>query len=131
MGHGCQGYNILAIAFLNRGNTPIALDYYLTGLGYCKKYKLANEENVINLNLGTLYLGNEQWNEAQRYFEKVSSDIKAYPKTPNYYGLMSCVAVCLGGALCSGNRMSACRHSWIIWIRSAGSTCRRSSASPR
>lgn len=91
-----RAYNILAIAFLNRGNTPIALDYYLTGLGYCKKYKLANEENVINLNLGTLYLGNEQWNEAQRYFEKVSSDIKAYPKTPNYYGLMSCVAVCLG-----------------------------------
>ena len=71
-----------AIAFLNRGNTPIALDYYLTGLGYCKKYKLANEENVINPNLGTLYLGNEQWNEAQRYFEKVSSDIKAYPETP-------------------------------------------------
>lgn len=91
-----RAYNILAIAFLNRGNTPIALDYYLTGLGYCKKYKLANEENVINLNLGTLYLGNEQWNEAQRYFEKVSSDIKAYPETPNYYGLMSCVAVCLG-----------------------------------
>ena len=49
-----RAYNILAIAFLNRGNTPIALDYYLTGLGYCKKYKLANEENVINLNLGTL-----------------------------------------------------------------------------
>ena len=91
-----RAYNILAIAFLNRGNTPIALDYYLTGLGYCKKYKLANEENVINLNLGTLYLGNEQWNEAQRYFEKVFSDIKAYPETPNYYGLMSCVAVCLG-----------------------------------
>lgn len=91
-----RAYNILAIVFLNRGNTPIALDYYLTGLGYCKKYKLANEENVINLNLGTLYLGNEQWNEAQRYFEKVSSDIKAYPETPNYYGLMSCVAVCLG-----------------------------------
>ena len=91
-----RAYNILAIAFLNRGNTPIALDYYLTGLGYCKKYKLANEENVIILNLGTLYLGNEQWNEAQRYFEKVSSDIKAYPETPNYYGLMSCVAVCLG-----------------------------------
>ena len=91
-----RAYNILAIAFLNRGNTPIALDYYLTGLGYCKKYQLADEENVINLNLGNLYLGNEQWNEAQRYFEKVSSDIKAYPKTPNYYSLMSCVAVCLG-----------------------------------
>ena len=43
-----RAYNILAIAFLNRGNTPIALDYYLTGLGYCKKYKLANEENVIS-----------------------------------------------------------------------------------
>ena len=48
-----RAYNILCDCLLNRGNTPIALDYYLTGLGYCKKYKLANEENVINLNLGT------------------------------------------------------------------------------
>ena len=91
-----RAYNILAITFLNRGNVVMALDYYLTGLGYCRKYELAEEKNIINLNLGTLYMSNEQWKDAQKYFEKVASDIKEAPRTEDYYGMMSSVAVGMG-----------------------------------
>ena len=38
-----RAYNVMAITSLNRGNAPIAMDYYLTGLSYCKKYHLYQE----------------------------------------------------------------------------------------
>ena len=65
-----MAYNILAITSYSRGNAPIAMDYYLTGLSYCKKYQLSYEENILNQNLGTLYMHYGQYREAQHYFER-------------------------------------------------------------
>lgn len=91
-----RSYNIMAITSQSRGNALIAMDYYLTGLGYCRKYRLYAEENIINLNLGSLYLVNGQWSEAQKYFEKLAYYVRDEKTTENYYSLTSCVAVSLG-----------------------------------
>lgn len=91
-----RAYNVMAITSLNRGNAPIAMDYYLTGLSYCKKYHLYQEENMIHLNLGNLYLSNGQYSEAQKYFEKVRRYVKDETESEDYYNLMSCISVNLG-----------------------------------
>lgn len=91
-----RAYNIMAITSLNRGNAPIAMDYYLTGLGYCKKYQLYPEESIIHLNLGSLYLSNGQHMEAQQYFEKAGRYLKGNNQGEDYYSLMSCIAINLG-----------------------------------
>lgn len=91
-----EAYNIMAITSLNRGNAPIAMDYYLTGLNYCKKYGITQQENIINLNVGTLYLMNGQENEAQKYFEKVKFYVEQNPQIEDYANLMTCIYANLG-----------------------------------
>lgn len=91
-----RAYNIMAITSQSRGNAPIAMDYYLTGLEYCRKHHLTAEENIINLNFGTLYLVNGQWTEAQKYFEKVARYVQDDKETENYYSLMCCIEISLG-----------------------------------
>lgn len=71
-----RAYNIMAITSANRGNAPIALDYYLTGLNYCRKYQIPDAEAIINLNLGTFYLNYGQYNDALQYFERSYSYFK-------------------------------------------------------
>lgn len=88
-----RAYNVMAITSLNRGNAPIAMDYYLTGLSYCKKYGLHQEANMIHLNLGSLYLSIRQYNEAQKYFEKALCYVKPDKDLEEYYSLMSCISV--------------------------------------
>lgn len=91
-----EAYNIMAITSLNRGNAPIALDYYLTGLNYCKKYGITHQENMINLNVGTLYLTNGQQKEARRYFENVKAYVETHPKMDDYVTFMTCIYADLG-----------------------------------
>lgn len=91
-----EAYNIMAITSLNRGNEPIAMDYYLTGLNYCKKYGITRQEQVINLNVGTLYLMNGQENEAQKYFEKVKFYVEQNPQIEGYENFMACIYANLG-----------------------------------
>lgn len=88
-----KAYNFMAIAALNRGNAPVAMDYYLTGLNYCKKYELREEENIINLNLGNLYLSNGQHMEAQKYFEKAAGYVRKDTQSEAYYSLMACISI--------------------------------------
>lgn len=91
-----RAYNIMAITSINRGNAPIAMDYYLTALNYCKKYKLFYEENIINLNMGNLYLGNGQFQEAQKYFEKVYNFISKDESAEGYHNIITCIYSNLG-----------------------------------
>lgn len=99
-----RAYNMMAITSLNRGNSPIAMDYYLTGLGYCKKYQLREEENIIRLNLGNLYLSNGQYAEAQKYFEYVLRYVKEDCESDDYYSLMSCIVVNIGRCYLFGEK---------------------------
>lgn len=75
-----RAYNLMAITAINRGNEPIALDYYLTGLNFCTKYQLKQEETMIDINLGNLYLSCGQYLEAQRYFENCGQHVKDFVK---------------------------------------------------
>ena len=91
-----RAYNIMAIVSTNQGNIPVAMDYYLTGLSYCKKGGLADAENMINLNLGTLYLNNGQYKDAVGYFEKGYSYTKAHKDAPEYLTAITCVYLGIG-----------------------------------
>lgn len=91
-----EAYNIMAITSLNRGNAPIAMDYYLTGLNYCRKYDITRQENIINLNVGNLYLINGQENEAQKYFEKVRYYMEQNPQTEDFANFMTYIYANLG-----------------------------------
>lgn len=91
-----RAYNIMGITSVNRGNAPIAMDYYLTGLVYCKKYNLHEEETFINLNLGSLYLINGQQKEAQKYYENAYHYAKDRTGMDLYHNLMTCIKINLG-----------------------------------
>lgn len=92
-----RAYNIMAITFYSRGNAPIAMDYYLTGLNYCKKYGLLCEECMINQNVGSLYMNLEQYVEAQHYFERSYAYLKENnTEDENYKSNMICLCISLG-----------------------------------
>ena len=65
-----RAYNILAISSAGRGNAPYALDYYLSGLAYCKEHHLDMMAAVIHMNIGTLYMGLQEYQTGQQYFER-------------------------------------------------------------
>ncbi len=92
-----RAYNIMAITSYSRGNAPIAMDYYLTGLNYCKKYGISYEESIINQNVGTLYMNLEQYVEAQHYFERSYAYLKEHEtEDENYLSSMACICISLG-----------------------------------
>ena len=51
-----RSYNLMAISSVNKGNVSAAMDYYLTGLNYCRKYGITKMEISIMQNLGNLYM---------------------------------------------------------------------------
>ena len=91
-----RAYNIMAIVSTNQGNIPVAMDYYLTGLSYCKKGSIDDIENMINLNLGTLYLNNGQYKEALGYFEKGHSYTRMHKEAAEYLTAITCVYLGIG-----------------------------------
>lgn len=81
-------YNFLGIAAMSRGNTPIALDYYLNGLSYCKAYDLPELQIMFYVNLGTLYLECGRYADAQESLEKAYSHLQVSPQQDTYYAYM-------------------------------------------
>lgn len=75
-----RAYNLMAIASTSKGNVSVAMDDYLIGLDYCKKYGLTRIESSINLNLGNLYMENGIYHEAQSYFEKAYAYYESTPE---------------------------------------------------
>ena len=84
-----RSYNIMAITAVNRGNHPIAMDYYLTGLSYCKKHHLERIETIININIGSLYMSCGEYREAQQYIESAYRYIHGKKEIPGYYACMN------------------------------------------
>jgi diguanylate cyclase (GGDEF)-like protein len=83
-----RSYNLMAISSVNKGNVSAAMDYYLTGLNYCRKYGITKMEISIMQNLGNLYMENGVYHEAQSYFEQAYSYYKSnLTKKGNYVGL--------------------------------------------
>lgn len=65
-----RAQNLLGITMANRGNIPVALDYYLAGIKNCREHNVTAIICSIHINLGFLYLKNGVNNEAQRCFEE-------------------------------------------------------------
>lgn len=83
-----RAYNLMAISSINKGNVSAAMDYYLTGLNYCRKYGVTKMESSIMQNLGNLYMENGVYHEAQSYFEQAYSYYKSNSTAKgNYVGL--------------------------------------------
>lgn len=75
-----RSYNLMAITSVTKGNASIAMDYYLSGLNVCRKHGISNVERSITLNLGSLYLGNKIYEEAQAYFLRALENYRASSK---------------------------------------------------
>lgn len=63
-----RAYNIMAITSINRGNAPVAVDYYLDALACAREHTLRLDECRIHINLGYLYMQNEIYQEATEHF---------------------------------------------------------------
>lgn len=94
-----RAYNIMAISLYSRGNIPMAMDYYLTGLNYCKKYGISYEENMINQNVGTLYMNLGQYAEAQHCFDYSYAYLKENPGEDEIYK-SNMGSICISLAKC-------------------------------
>lgn len=83
-----RSYNITAIASMNRGNAPYAMDYYLNALSYCDKYKIDDVGIMVKINIGMLYhtFGNEI--QAQKYFENSLQKILQKGDFPRRDGIL-------------------------------------------
>lgn len=86
-----RSYNILGIVAVIRGNLPIAYDYYLNGLMYCKKYNLLEEEMIININCGVLNIQGERYAEALGYLEDALAYIQTQPDSEGYHSTIMCI----------------------------------------
>ena len=92
-------YNYMGIAALNRGNIPIALDYYLNGLNYCETYHFSNQSIVFNVNLGVLYYECGRYADAQETLEKAYDLMMKNPIREQYDTYMFCIYSNLARAL--------------------------------
>ncbi len=86
-----RSYNILGIVAVIRGNLPIAYDYYLNGLMYCRKYNLLEEEMIININCGVLNIQGERYAEALGYLEDALAYIQTQPDSEGYHSTIMCI----------------------------------------
>ena len=63
-------YNIMAITSINRGQAPVAVDYYLTALKCTQEHDLSAITCSIHINLGYLYMQNGIYGEGQYHFDE-------------------------------------------------------------
>lgn len=64
-----RAYNMMAIASINKGHAPVALDYYLTALKTAREHGVDSVICSIHINLGYLYMQNDILDEAQHHFD--------------------------------------------------------------
>lgn len=81
-------YNFLGIWAMNRGNAPIAQDYYLYGIYYCRKYHLIKMEVQLCINIGALNIQCGRYDEAQAYLEEVLDYMRNQTSDEDYHVFM-------------------------------------------
>lgn len=90
--------NMLGIVFLNRGNAPFALDYFIKAISICQDNSLPDIEWIIHFNLGSLYLNIEEFNKSISHVEIAYSYIKEHGKMEGYLQNLTAVLLGLGRA---------------------------------
>ncbi|MBQ1994480.1 MAG: GGDEF domain-containing protein [Lachnospiraceae bacterium] len=88
-----RSYNILGITAFNRGNEPIALDYYFNGLSYCRKYDIPEVRVILNVNCGALYLRSGCYSDARKYLNMAKDYMESNTQHEQYHTYMMCIYV--------------------------------------
>lgn len=65
-----RSYNMMAIVSINKGNAPMAVDYYLASLKCAKEHGINWMECSIHINVGYLYMQNGLYSEALNHFNE-------------------------------------------------------------
>lgn len=73
-------YNLMAIVSVGKGNLSFAIEYYLAGLKYCKKYELIEVESRIESNLGSCIWSADSTVMPEIIWSRHISIISAYRK---------------------------------------------------
>lgn len=65
-----RAYNMMAITSINRGQAPVAVDYYLIALKCAKEHGAQAVISSIHINLGYLYMQNGVYAEAKTHLKE-------------------------------------------------------------
>lgn len=78
-------YNYLGIAAMNRGNAPIALDYYLNGLNYAKEHQIEELIIYLYINMGMLYNECGRYKDAEESLRDAYACVQKHPEDEIYH----------------------------------------------
>ncbi len=92
-------YNYMGIAALNRGNIPIAMDYYLNGLNYCHTYHFTAQSIIFYVNLGVLYYECGRYADSEAALQDAYDQMMKEPIRKQYDTYMFCIYGNLARAL--------------------------------
>ena len=87
---------MLGIMSLNRGNQPMALDYYDRAEDYCTQYSLPDLAWMVHMNKGSLYLILDEFGLAAEHFTQGLHYIEGHSRMPARQEHLSAAYVGLG-----------------------------------
>lgn len=91
-------YNRLGVISLNRGNAPLALDYYFKAYNYCAEHQFLDLQCKVQANIGNLYLSIDYPDEALQYFEESYKYLSNHSNMEGYNDILSAVIIGRGKA---------------------------------
>jgi diguanylate cyclase (GGDEF)-like protein len=98
-------YNFLGIWAVNRGNLPVAMDYYLTGIGCSAQHHLEKGEAILNINMAAMDIQCRRYIEAESYIQKSYNYMKTISDDPAYHSYMSIIYLNMVRCLIQQKRM--------------------------
>lgn len=84
-------YNFLGISSVSRGNVAIALDYYLSAIGYCRMASADALASMVQINIGVLNIICGRYQDALEYLQIAYDYFSQNPQMDNYDNYMICV----------------------------------------
>lgn len=107
-------YNFLGIWALNRGNMPLAQDYYYTGIKICNDHELHKTKVALEINMATLDIDSLRYDHARECLENASSYMKELKTDPEYHSYM--VFIYIGLAKCY-IKQGEFEPAWDLFLR--------------
>ncbi len=95
-GYLTMANNLLGIVSLNRGNAPLAMDYYMDAINYCYEYSLPDLEFLVHMNLAALYLDIADADNAIYYYERCRRYLDKHSDIEGYINSLTAICVGLG-----------------------------------
>lgn len=81
-----RSYNCMGILAANRGNYPLAIEYYRKAMECCNYYENSlGQRCAIDINVGSMDIKAGRYEEAEEYFKRAKEQIKQNPLLPEYH----------------------------------------------